>query len=186
MVYILKIKNSEWYAAIGGIKDFSVKNVMTLISRISEIVSPNLFQLFDADNIAGWKHLFFSAVNSVKAFESGYAISRNLDMELMLCASCQDQISKAIKQVGISPSTKRVALLILTKNHCDLEPTFRKTSKILGQSDDSILNMNEEKLKRLKKIFNVSELELEALQRDKREALTQILIEKGSLIATRR
>ncbi|MCW4036735.1 MAG: KEOPS complex subunit Cgi121 [Candidatus Bathyarchaeota archaeon] len=186
MVHTAVIKGSDWYASIGGFRGIRAVDVDELLSRVGEAAHPSPFQLFDADSVAGWKHLYFAAVNAVNAFEGGTAISRSLAMESLLYASCQDQIDRALELIGISPETERAALLVLAKSLVDAERAFSGVSSVLGVADDSVLKVDGVKFERIKEAFGVSDLELEAVGGSREEALTWLVVERGALLSIRR
>jgi KEOPS complex subunit Cgi121 len=181
-----KIKGYNWFVSIGGFTSSPAGDVEELLSILNEAISPSVFQVFDANFIAGPEHLFFAAVNAVKAFQTSSAISRNLSIEVILYVSCHDQISRALDITGVTPSTNQLALLILAKNKETAEEAFIKASKILGSSDDSVLELDEKKFERIKKKFDISDLELEAVGGLKKEALTKLIVERGALLPLRR
>lgn len=186
MVHIARVKGSDWSVYIGGFKGVVVGDVDGLLGRVGETVSPHIFQLFDADRVAGWEHLYLAAVNAVKAFEAGVAVSKSLAIEVLLYASCQDQIARAFAILGISPSTERVALLLMVDSPELAEPAFERASRLLGDEDDSVLRVDAEKFKELRLVYSVSNLELEAVGGKRRAALARLLIEKGALLPVRR
>ncbi len=104
MVRTSTIKGSDKAISIGGFRGITVNDVDELLNRLSRATSPAIFQIFDAARIAGWRHLYMAAVNAVGAFESGSPISRGLGIEVLLYASCQDQISRALDVVGVGIS----------------------------------------------------------------------------------
>ena len=180
------VKGSDWAVAIGGFRGASIGDIDGFLERMGEAVAPALFQVFDADRIAGWEHLFFAAVNAVKAHEAGAAISRSLAIEVLLYASCQDQISRALDVVGVTPSTERVALVVLADGEEVAEGALGRASVALGGGDDSVLGLDEEKFVRIKEAFGVSDSELEAVGGSELDALTRLLVERGALLALRR
>ena len=186
MVHTVGIKGSSWCLSIGWFRDISVDDVDDLLSQVSEAASPSLFQLFDADRVAGWRHLFFAAVNAVKAFEAGAAISRSLAVEALLYVSCQDQISKALHAVGLSPTTKRAVLLVLAETPEAAENAFERVSEVLGTADDSAQQVDGDKFEEIKSFYHVSEPELDVLGGLREEALTWLLVERGALLSVRR
>ncbi|MCW3979733.1 MAG: KEOPS complex subunit Cgi121 [Candidatus Bathyarchaeota archaeon] len=186
MVHEAGIKGSGWHVAIGGFRGVSVADVDELLRRVEEAASPALFQLFDADRVVGWRHLFFAAVNAVKAFEGGAAISRSLEMEALLYASCQDQISQALEVVGISSESNKVGLLVLGRSPEEAEAAFERISGVLGGADDSVLEINEAKFEGIRSAFGVSDVELEAVEGPVEEALTWLVVERGALLPLRR
>ena len=186
MVRTAGIKDSDWFVCIGGLRGVAVDNVDRLLNRVGEAVSPCLLQLFDADLVAEWEHLYFAAVNAVKAFQSGTAVSKSLTIETLLYASCQDQIAEAFSILGISPDTERVALLVMANSPEEAERAFHRASRLLGVEDDSVLEIDDMKLERLVRAYAVSDLALEALGGPRREALVRLLIERGALLPARR
>ena len=182
----MKVKDSLWAITIGGFNNVTIGIVEDFLSNLEALVKPCLFQVFDADSVAGWKHLHVSSINAVKAFEKGYTISRKITMEVMLYASCQDQISMALKVMGISSSTKRIALLILATKKQAVKEAMIKAEKMLGQPDDSILEINKEKFQSLRKRFGIVDLEFSALEGPNSDALTNLVLERGALLPLRK
>jgi tRNA threonylcarbamoyladenosine modification (KEOPS) complex Cgi121 subunit len=187
MVRTAGVKGSDWAVSIGGFRDASIDDIDDFLERMGEAVAPASFQVFDADRVAGWEHLFFAVVNAVKAHEAGTAISRSLAIEVLLYVSCQDQISRALDLVGVTPSTERVALLVLADGKKEAaEKTFGHASMALGRDDDSVLGLDAEKCMRIKETFGVSDSEIEAVGGSELDALTRLLVERGALLPLRR
>jgi len=186
MVRTSTIKGSDKAVSIGGFRGVTVNDVDELLSSLSRATSPAVFQIFDATRIAGWSHLYMAAVNAVAAFESGTTISRGLGIEVLLYASCQDQISRALDVVGVGPGTEKLALIILRDDPGKAEAAFEKAADILGEADDSVLGLDEAKFREIAKVFGVSENALEAVGGERDKALTSLLVEKGALLPLRR
>ncbi|MFQ6053054.1 MAG: KEOPS complex subunit Cgi121 [Candidatus Bathyarchaeia archaeon] len=180
------IKGSPWVVRIGGFREVSVSDVDELLAEVRGAASPHLFQLFDAGRVAGWEHLYFAAVNAVKAFETGTAVSKSLAIEVLLYASGQDQISQAFATLGLTPATDRVALLVMADGAEEAERAFTRASELLGVADDSVLAVDDEKLEELKRVYSVSDLALGAVGSPGATAITRLLIERGALIPARR
>ena len=186
MVQTATIKGSDKAASIGGFRGVTVNDVDELLSSLSRATSPAVFQIFDATRIAGWRHLYMAAVNAVGAFESGSSISRGLGIEVLLYASCQDQISRALDVVGVGTGTEKLALVVLGNGPGEAGAAFGKAAGILGEADDSVLGLDEKKFLEIAKVFGVSENELEAVGGERDKALTSLLVEKGALLPLRR
>ena len=182
----LKISGSSWIVSIGGFNINSITDIDELLRELDNIVSPNIFQIFDADRIAGWRHIYMAVVNAVSAFDSGSAISRSIAMEIILYVSCQDQISKALEIVGANHNTKRLSLVVLGKSFEETESAFKEAESFLGKPDDLILELDNVKMDIISKSFAVSEIQIETIGGDPKEALTSMLVEKGALITLRR
>ena len=186
MVYTARVKGSGWVLCIGGFRAGAVSDVDRLLDSLEGAVSPQLFQVFDADRVAGWEHLYFAAVNAVKAFEAGSAVSKSLAIEVLLYASCQDQIKRAFKILGLSPSTEQVALLVMADGAEEAERAFERASGLIGTEDDTVLLVDDEKFEKQRRVYSVSDLELEAVGGPRNAALTSLLIERGALLPVHR
>jgi KEOPS complex subunit Cgi121 len=186
MVHAAKIKDSKWTVLVGGFSGLDVESVDDLLKQVGEEVSPCIFQLFDADRVAGWEHLYFAAVNAVKAFESGASFSKSMALEILLYASCQDQITRAFDIIGLAQYTRRAALLVMGQSDEEAEHAFERASKILGAADDSVLSVGDEKLELLRRTYSISDTELDTIGGDRKEALTRLIIERGALLAVHR
>jgi tRNA threonylcarbamoyladenosine modification (KEOPS) complex Cgi121 subunit len=186
MVRTSTIKGSDKAVSIGGFRGVTVNDVDELLSSLNGATSPAVFQIFDAARIAGWSHLYMAAVNAVGVFESGSPISRGLGIEVLLYASCQDQISRALEVVGVSPGIEKLALVVLSDGPGEAEAVFEKAADLLGEADDSVLGLDEIKFREIAQVFGVSENELEAVGGERDEALTSLLVEKGALLPLRR
>jgi tRNA threonylcarbamoyladenosine modification (KEOPS) complex Cgi121 subunit len=186
MVHTAGLKGTGWYVAVGGFRDIPAADVDELLTRMRRAAPGSTFQLFDADRVAGWRHLFFAAVNAVRAFEGGSSISRSLAVEALLYASCQDQITQAFDIMGLSSKTGRAALLVLAGSPEEAKQVFERISRFLGTADDSVLLVDEDKFAEIKRVLGVSDPELEAVCGPRFEALTKLVVERGALLSIRR
>ena len=186
MVHTAGIKGSIWTVCIGGFQGVVVIDVDDLLERIREAASPHVFQLFDADRVAGLEHLYFAAVNAVRALRTGAAVSKSLAVEVLLYASCQDQINQAFSILGLSPSTERAALLVMADSPEEAEGAFERASRLLGTVDDSVLRVDDGKFEELRRVYSISDLELEAVGGPREGAVTSLLIERGALLPVHR
>lgn len=186
MTYRARIRDSGWYLLIGGFRDVQVNDAGSLLRRVGEAAAPCTFQLFDADRVAGWEHLYMAAVNADRAFKTGSALSRSLAMEILLYASCRDQISEALGVLGVTRSTRNIALLVMFPERDEAQGCFERASRLLGAEDDSVLSVGEEKLRILMDVYGVTGEELDAVGGNPYEALTSLVIERGALLAVHR
>ncbi len=161
----------------------------TLIVEAREVCSPVLVQLFDAENMAGERHLFFGTLNALKTFSQGRGLAQSLDIEILLCVSAQKQIGEAIRKVGIRPATSQLAAVLVGDDEAMLEKATKGLeSSIPGLRDQSILNtMDHEKLTNLSKLYDISPAELESLSGiSKEEAIQWLIIEQTAILDVKR
>jgi KEOPS complex subunit Cgi121 len=170
-----------------GFRDVKVVDVKTFLGSLRGRQSCWSFQIFDADYVAGKQHLLFAALNALKAFNEGENISDNIEMESLLYAAGQRQIKRAIEMLGLRPTTSRLAMLVFLSG-AEAKSVEDEISKaIIAERDDRVLEVDEEKIKRLTKTFRIEATELEATARDKKQladALSKAIIERSALLTT--
>lgn len=178
------------YVVITGFRDARLGNVDTIIRKAASQMDAEeiVFQFFNAKLVATWRHLYFAVLNALKAFKNGENISRNLSMEILLYASAQRQIRKAVNMLGISLKTPEIALIIVgdTVNRTEAALTF--ISKVVsGKGDEQVLEITEEKKKLLREAFGISDVELDTMFRESEEdTLVDLIIERVALLAAQR
>jgi len=178
------------HLTIAGFRDVRIKNVDKFFQTVKDETGNACVQFFDASLVAGWEHLRFAALNALNAFKSKINISSNLAMETLLYASAQRQIKEAVKVIGIKPNTSRVAVLVLTENRDQASAVLKAISKLLeDRRDDSVVDLTDDKMAGLKRLFAISNVELEA-KKDRsdaeRQALADLVIEHIALLVTQR
>jgi len=126
----------------------------------------------------------------LKAFENRLNISNSLAVEILLYASAQRQIKKAVELLGIKSSSPNITAVVLAETELKAKEILETLSQTLdAKRDDSVLELTEEKFDGIKKLFGISESELNAkLERRgmERKALTDLVIEHVALLAIQR
>ena len=186
MVRTRRVTDTYLYVAVTGARGVVVGNVDATLDEVRQLAGNTAFQLFDAEMVAGWRHLFHAAVNAIQAIQNGSAVSKSVDVETILYASCQDQISKAFTLMGLSPHVKNVGVLVISENPLEAERLAAEIAQHLGSPDDEVLDVTPEKFERLKDLFEVGDEALATVGSDTDEALTSLIVEKGALLPLRR
>jgi tRNA threonylcarbamoyladenosine modification (KEOPS) complex Cgi121 subunit len=186
MVKTYRLTEADIHVALAGARGVDVGDVDSTLETVRRIAGGSAFQLFDAGMVAGWRHLFHAAVNAVHATCGGSAISNSVEVESMLYASCQDQISKAFTLMGLSPQVRNVAVLVLSKEPSEAGRIASEIAERLGVQDDDVLDVTPEKYERLKEVFDVGDEALATVGGDPYEALTSLVVEKGALLPLHR
>ena len=186
---IEKPAESNKHITIVGFSNVKLENVNMLLESFRKENKGAPIQFFDAKLLAGPQHLYFAALNALKAFEKKTNISNNLAVEALLYASAQRQIKKAVKMLGIKQASSEIAALIMTENRDKKTDYLHLVTKIIpGERDDSVLELTDNKIENIKKLFKISELEFEVML-DKEgleeETLTDLLIERMALLVIR-
>lgn len=184
MPYSYPISDSNLYVTITAVENTGVNDIDETLKQLDEMNKGKIYQLFDADKIADQYHIYYAAANAQYALENGSNISNKLDVETLLYASAQNQISKAIQLIGVNKETKRIAIAVITEKENDSAAT--KIAQHLGGINDKILDITPEKYGSLKRLYEITETAIETVGCDKYRALSSLITEKSTLISLRR
>jgi tRNA threonylcarbamoyladenosine modification (KEOPS) complex Cgi121 subunit len=176
------------YFVVAGFKNIKITDINGFLERVRREVREAHVQFFDAKLIAGQQHLYFAALNALKAFEKKSNISSSLAIEALLYASAQRQIRKAVDTLGVKQDSSQVAVLIIAENRQEMDDCLKVVLRLIpGERDDAVLELTDEKIGDIKKLFGISDLEIEAKLSRKgleKEALADLVIEHVALLAT--
>lgn len=176
------------YLIVEGFRDVKIDDIDKVL-KIIKVNSGNCqVQILDADYIAGFEHIFFSVLNALKAFEAGYNISRSVPIEILLFASGQDQIKRAIEILGVKETTRNIALVIIAEKRGEALFALNSIVSALGWNvDQKVIEITSEKIQRIINAFKISPQELEASMRGSLEdAIKNVVIERAALLVTLR
>lgn len=160
------------------------------LKQLRSISSEAEVQLVRADLIGGPEHLQFAARNALHSFSGKERRSRSLAVELLLYISCQRQIAKAIKLLGVDSKDSRVALVALSgSKDVILELDRQADSLIGGHRDESLIEIgSKRKMDLLQRSYAVTSREMEAT-RSVGEAdssvLKRLIVERSALLDVR-
>lgn len=184
MPYSYPITDSKLYVTITAAENTNITDINKTLSQLDKQVGDTIYQLFDADKIADQNQLYYAAANASNAMENGNNISNKLAVETLLYTSTQSQISKAIQLIGVNKKTKRIAVLVISETENDA--TAEQIAGILGDQNDEVLKLTQEKYEALKKLYEITETAIETVGCDRYKALTSLITEKSTLISLRR
>ncbi|MBS7634709.1 hypothetical protein KEJ34_04345 [Candidatus Bathyarchaeota archaeon] len=173
---------------VEGFKNIKIDNVDSLFSFIKGISRNCHVQILDAALVAGFEHIYFAVLNALKSFKTGINVSRSLEVEVLLFASGQNQIKKAIEILGIKPYSSSAALIIIADDRAKAIATLNHISNILGgERDQCIIELTDEKVSGVIETFKISKPEIEAsIRASLKDAVKNILIERAALLVTER
>jgi tRNA threonylcarbamoyladenosine modification (KEOPS) complex Cgi121 subunit len=183
------IEESGKYAEITGYRNIRINDCEKFLEIVRKDLPKSVWtQFFDARFVATWEHLFFAIINAVTAFRNKYNISKSLAMEVMLYASTQRQIRKAIQLLGVKPTSVNVAVIIIGEKPDSVEMVLSTISKNLGLApDETVLVINKEKMVCIRDLFDITGEELDAVveKGDVERALVNLVIERMAVLTTR-
>jgi tRNA threonylcarbamoyladenosine modification (KEOPS) complex Cgi121 subunit len=184
-----RIEGFEKFVEISGFRQVRIGDAKAFVQQAGKELPEGVeVQLFDADLIASWQHLYFAALNAFQAFQTKRSISKSLALETALYASAQRQIKKALDFIGVKPETTKVAVLVLGSNADSVEGGLLAVAKQLGaEPDETILDLRPAKVNRIRGAFDVSETELKTVSSrgDAAQALVDVVVERVALLSTR-
>lgn len=186
----IKLDDFNRHMTIAGFREVKLKDVNRFFQAVKEKTDNVCVQFFDASLVAGWQHILFAALGALNAFKGKVNISSSLAMETLLYSSAQRQIKDAVKLIGIKPSSRHVAVLVLASTPREASNVLNVVSQRLGgERDDSVLELTDNKMASLRKLFQISTVELETKVQHRepgKQAFSDLVIEHMALLVTRR
>ncbi|MEM1606592.1 MAG: KEOPS complex subunit Cgi121 [Candidatus Bathyarchaeia archaeon] len=176
------------HLVVEGFKNVEITDIDKFFSLIGSKFKSSQVQVLDAELVAGFEHIYFAVLNALKAFKTGINISKSLPIEILLFASGQDQIKKAINMLGVKRTTKRIVAVIVSDSREEALSMLNLISNVVGgEADQNVIELSGEKISTIINAFEISRCELEASMRGSlEEALKNVLIERAALLVTQR
>ncbi len=172
---------------ITGFRDVRIDVANALLEKAKDNNCQNtIIQFFNGNLVATWEHLYFAALNALNAFASQKNISRNITIEMMLYASTQRQIIKAIEFMGVKNGVGNVAIAAIDNNKHRLETSVEAIKDYFGkQPDDRVLDLSPSKINRVSKAFRVTDTEIETIagKSSLEQTLVELIIERMALLS---
>ena len=184
-----RIEESDKYVGITGFKGVKAEKPELLLKAIRSGKQTDVaVQFFNADLVATWEHLYFAVVNALTAFDIHRNISKNLAIEVMLYASAQRQIRKAIELLGLKPGCADVAVVVVAENPEAVEAALKSVSKHFSQKqEEHVLELSPAKVQSVRRAFTITDEEMTVVTKngDANRALVDLVIERMALLSTR-
>ncbi|TFF86088.1 MAG: hypothetical protein EU551_02620 [Promethearchaeota archaeon] len=179
------------FVGISAIKVSKMDSVQEIIDFINEFSKKNNIeiQLLNADMVASWEHLFFSAINALKSFAGKYNIANILGIELLLYISGNRQINEALNKFGLDKGINNIAVVTFFNEEEKAEKLIKDICDFLDGSENlTLLDLNQKKFAELIKIFEVqpeelTNLTLNNIKEEKFDTLIKIIIDRGAMVS---
>jgi tRNA threonylcarbamoyladenosine modification (KEOPS) complex Cgi121 subunit len=177
------------YVEITGFKNVKVEKTEELLKKIRSKSDANVsVQFFNAKLICTWEHIYFAVLNALTMFATKRNISKNLAVEVMLYASAQRQIRKGINFIGVKPSCRNLAVVVIGETPKGVKTTVSAISELFGQQpNEKVLELSIEKVQEIRRAFIITEKELKVVTKkgDAERALIDLVIERMALLSTK-
>jgi len=148
-------------------------------------------QLVDLDRVPGQRYLKLATVNAVKSFHSKEPIAKTPAMELLLYISAEKQIVRALKRVGITTETRRIAALAVGASSEEVLAAAQFLAATLGKDSADLLldEWSKQRIENVRSSFDIGEKELEAIIQENEtqaEVIERLAVERSAMLAGRR
>jgi len=161
--------------AFGALRSNSA-DPLPAISEVDERLGTTT-QVFDASAIAGHAHLVCGAFSALTSWSEGWNFTESLKLELICHTASDRQITRAIGKVGVKPGVRKLAFLVIGSSRENVRAAAREISSALGlRRDDGVLDIGPEKLKRLARLYSISNAELRC------SSIEDLIFERISLL----
>jgi KEOPS complex subunit Cgi121 len=182
------IEEAGKYVELTGFRNVNINDAEEFVKAARmEVPQTAWIQFFDAELVATWQHLYFAVLNALLAFRNERNISKSVAMEVMLYASAQRQIRKAIQLVGVKRDSANVAVVIIGENPDSVQAVLSAISRRVGaKPDESVLELTKEKTQKIREAFSISAKEIEAVMEkaNAHHALVDLVVERTALLST--
>ena len=157
------------------------------LKQLRSISGEAQVQLLKADLIGGPEHLQFAARNALHSFSGPHRRSKSLAVELLLYISCQRQIAKAIKLLGVDSNDSRIALVALSDSKDAILELDRQANSVIGgERDEGLIEIgSKQKAGLLQRSYGVTSKEMEATRfvgEADSSALKRLIVERSALL----
>ncbi|MGY5861108.1 MAG: KEOPS complex subunit Cgi121 [Candidatus Thorarchaeota archaeon] len=145
-------------------------------------------QFLDSSLIVSVGHLLSAAQNAVNAWKGDYMLTRSLDTEVLVYASAQRQIGRAIENLGLHDGLQSIALVVVGHDKKSARDVITKMVNKVGEEVKIAFVPDRERLERIMHHYGVNEKEIEALTDSKEieiraEALSKCVVSRVSIVA---
>jgi KEOPS complex subunit Cgi121 len=176
----------HYYLLSQGHRGKMLQEPETILRQLRSASEDVHVQLVKPSLVAGPEHLRIAAANALQSFRGRKPRSKSLAVELLLYISCQRQISKAIKLLGVESSDDKVVLVALSGSKDSLSELEKNSTSILGEADDSLVEIGSKpKLAEIQRSYGVSDREIEAARFDGEnvtDCLKRLIVERSALL----
>jgi KEOPS complex subunit Cgi121 len=145
-------------------------------------------QYLDSSLIVSVGHLLSATQNAVNAWKGGYMLTRGLDAEILVYASTQRQISRAIENLGVRDGLQSIALVVVGSDKKAVRGVITKMVNKVGEEIKTAFLPDRNRLERIMHHYDVSEKEIRAFTDSEKvevwaEALSRCVVSRVSMVA---
>lgn len=185
----LGVNGKDKVVGIAEIRNSNNLKQKELIQLAASMSSDSLtVQLLNGLLIANEIHLLSAAQNAIRAQQGDYMISRSLDVEIIVFASAQRQIGRALEALGVHDGLDEIALVVIGTDNSSVEHSIKDLVDTIGTETVPSFSATNERMERVKKHFQIGDKEINAISdsetlESRLDALARCIVSRVSLVA---
>jgi tRNA threonylcarbamoyladenosine modification (KEOPS) complex Cgi121 subunit len=185
------VGSNETTSAV-GVSEIHNSNKLTqdeLLELAKSLSSPSLtVQLMNGLLIVDETHLLSAAQNAWNAQNGGYMLARSLDVEIIVYASAQRQIGRALDDLGVCDGLEHIAVVAIGADKKTVEHTLKELTKKMGVEFSIPFEASKERFDRIREHFKIDMKEVNTLtdsddDLELQKALSRCVVSRVSLVA---
>lgn len=188
-IELLKSNDIEHVVGISEIHNSNNLTQDELIDLAKSMSDNSLtVQLMNGLLITDDSHLLSAAQNAVNALSGKYMLSRSLDVEIIVYASAQRQIGRALDELGVYDGLEHVAVVVIGKDQKSVEQSLEEIIRKMGTEFSNTFEASKERFDRIKTHFKIDEKEIGTFtdsddELERQKALSRCIVSRVSLVA---
>jgi tRNA threonylcarbamoyladenosine modification (KEOPS) complex Cgi121 subunit len=167
------------------------KNLTQLeLVQLAESMSGNSLsvQFLNALLIADEVHLLSAAQNAINAQNGEYMLSRSLDVEIIVFASTQRQIGRALEALGVYDGIDNVAVVVVGPDSTLVKDAIGEIIKKVGTEVMPSFKATRNRLDQIKRHYQITDKEIDAIEESeatesRMNALARCVASRVALVA---
>jgi tRNA threonylcarbamoyladenosine modification (KEOPS) complex Cgi121 subunit len=159
---------------------FTVDNVDDFVGRMALVDEEfgTVTQAFNAFRVAGLEHLVHASRLAIIANESGRGFADSLAIELICWVAAERQIYRAFEKMGVRCGRNALVIVSVGRSASQVKKAIMKIFRDNGGNwDNSLMELKEEKVRELQRIFSITPEEIAVAP------LEKLVLERVSLLA---
>ena len=185
----LGVNGTDKVVGIAELRNSNNLKQKELIQLATSMSSDSLtVQLLNGLLIANEIHLLSAAQNAIRAQQGDYMVSRSLDVEIIVFASAQRQIGRALEALGVHDGLDEIALVVIGTDNSSVEHSIKDLVDTIGTETVPSFSATNERMVRVKKHFQIGDKEINAISdsetlESRLDALARCIVSRVSLVA---
>ena len=170
-------------------ESLSPESLFSLLKPLTDASTVKI-QLLNADFIVSQDHLLFATIHALTSFQRSTNRASTLPTEILRFAAAQRQISKALDALGLDQHTKRIGGILVNSDSARLREVYQDfLRRVPCKETPEVLDItSSEKLAGIQQLFQITDLELEAVTSspslsDRQQAVQKLIYDRCAILA---